>query len=262
MPENKLHCHGCGTGKPIVWVHGFPLDHTMWQYQYEELTEFRSLAVDLRGFGRSDMPVDQLSLGQMAEDVNDLLEVTIPEQPFVYVGLSMGGYIAWQFLQQPARQRLSALILCDTRAAADSEEMRRARRLTARRVLEEGPTVIADPMLEKLFAPSTVERREDRVRATREVMMATGSPAIAAALQAMADRPDATDLLAQIDVPTLLICGREDQITAASEMATMAERIPGACLEVIPDAGHMSPLEQPESVNRIIRQFLTETANW
>jgi pimeloyl-ACP methyl ester carboxylesterase len=232
----------------------------MWQYQYETLTEFRSLAVDLRGFGRSGLAIDQLSLGQMADDLNDLLEAKIPGQSFIYVGLSMGGYIAWQFLQRPARQRLAALILCDTRAAADSKEIQRARRVSARRVLDEGPAVIIEPMLEKLFSPTTRQRSDDRIRATREVMLATEPAVIAAALQAMAERPDATKLLGQIDVPTLLICGQQDEITTASEMASMAERMPNAHLEVIPDAGHMAPLEQPELVNKAIRKFLRESA--
>ena len=115
-------------------------------------------------------------------------------------------------------------------------------------------------MLEKLFSPTTRQRSDDRIRATREVMLATEPAVIAAALQAMAERPDATKLLGQIDVPTLLICGQQDEITTASEMASMAERMPNAHLEVIPDAGHMAPLEQPELVNKAIRKFLRESA--
>jgi len=227
----------------------------MWQYQYEEMTEYRSIAVDLRGFGRSPLVNDEFALSDLADDLKQLVKVELGSEPFVYAGLSMGGYIAWEFLDNPP-ENLAGLILCDTRAADDQEEMKRVRRLSARNVLEEGPAAIVDPMLKKLFAEPTFEKLPDRVLDTRAVMLGTDRKTVAGALNAMADRPDSTARLAKITVPTLLICGELDQITKVDEMAQMAEQIPDAKLSIISNAGHMCPLERPDVVNIMIRDFV------
>lgn len=253
--QPSLKIHDTGSGPPILWVHGFPFDHTMWQCQYEEINEYRSVAVDLRGFGGSPSAGDTFSLADWADDLKQVVKEQIGDEPFVYAGLSMGGYIAWEFLNDPPKN-LAGLILCDTKSAADSEEMKRARRLSATRVLAEGSAVIVDPMLKKLFAEPTFERLPDRVLDMREVMLATDPKTIATALNAMADRPDSSSRLDQIDMPTLLICGEFDQISTADEMERMAERIPGAEMAIISNAGHMAPLEQPGAVNIVVRKFV------
>jgi 3-oxoadipate enol-lactonase len=249
-------CYDQGQGRPILWVHGFPLDHTMWMHQIEGLDGFRHLAVDLRGFGKSAcLPVDKMSMSLLSEDLRKIVEERIGSEPFVYAGLSMGGYIAWPFIQDPPAN-LRGLILCDTRAAADSEEAARARRISAERVLSEGSEHVVAAMLEKLFAAGTRTANPDRIEATRQVMQATPPESIAAALRAMADRPNSTERLNQLDVPTLLVCGEHDQITSVAEMSEMATQIRGCRLAVIPGAGHMAPLEQPDAVNLVLREFL------
>jgi pimeloyl-ACP methyl ester carboxylesterase len=111
-------------------------------------------------------------------------------------------------------------------------------------------------MLPKLMSPKTMERWPVLVANVQSMMLRNKPAGIAAAALGMAARPDCTDLLPQIDVPTLLICGQDDQVTPPAEMQKMAEAIPGAQFVQIPNAGHLSPLENPDAVNGAINRFL------
>jgi len=248
-----------GSGMPVLLVHGFPLDHSMWQGQLDGLSSHCHLiAPDLPGFGKTTgRDVDAFSMADMADDLNEFLRQRNVEQPFAFCGLSMGGYIAWQFWRRH-RHRLAALILCDTRAAADSFEAARGRRETADRVLKEGSAVVASSMIEKLFAPSTIAARPDLVERVREVMLGTSPQTIARSLWGMSQREDFTDSLSQIDLPVLLICGENDAITPITEMRSMAAAMPAARLVSVHNAGHLAPLEQPSPVNQAIHEFLRE----
>lgn len=258
-----LHLVEGGAGPPLLLVHGFPLDHTMWQGQMAELAAHtRVLAPDLRGFGRSEGGSDEIVLmEQFADDLAALLDARGVDQPVVFCGLSMGGYIAWQFFRRHP-QRLRGLILCDTRAAADAEITARARLANARRVLDEGLEFLAEGMLEKLFAAETHRCRPDRIEAMRQVMLAASPAGVAAALRGMAARPDASAWLPDINLPVLVVCGREDALSTVAEMREIAERLPQARFVEIADAGHMSPLEQPQVVNQAICEFLSSLPNW
>lgn len=245
-----------GAGPVLLLVHGFPLDHQMWTHQFSGLArEFRLVAPDLRGFGGSSPLDGELTLASLADDLALLLDQLSIREPVTYVGLSMGGYIGWQFWSRHA-QRVNALVMCDTRAAADAETAAEARRRLADRVLAEGVPVLTEEMLPRLFAPSSPRDRAEEVRRTLEVMNSTSARTIAAAQRAMAARPDMTAALANIHVPVLAICGAEDRITPPAEMRAMAERIPGASYVEIPAAGHMAPLENPDAVNESLRRFL------
>jgi pimeloyl-ACP methyl ester carboxylesterase len=246
-----------GQGDPLLLVHGFPLDHTMWEGQIEELSkECRVLAPDLRGFGLSGVSADVVSMRQFADDLAGLLDRLDATGPVTLCGLSMGGYIAWDFWRRH-RRRLGRLILCDTRAAADTPEAAQMRRETADRVATEGTSMLAEGMLAKLFTPSTLEHRREIVASTRDVILNAPVAGVAAASRGMAQRADAWELLDEIDVPTLVICGRHDAISTVDEMRGIAGRIAGATFVEIPDAGHMSPLENPAAVNAAIRDFLS-----
>jgi 3-oxoadipate enol-lactonase len=245
-----------GKGSPLVLVHGFPLDHSMWQGQLDGLADrYLLIAPDLRGFGASDVTAGTVSMQQMADDIAALLAAMQVTEPVAFCGLSMGGYVAWQFaLRHP--QRLARLILCDTRAIADAPEAAEGRRKTASKVLTEGAKVVADAMLPKFFAPATQQRHPEVIEATRQVILRTNPQGIAAALLGMAERPDVTSRLAEIRVPALVICGRHDVISAPAEMRQIAEQLPDARFVEIEDAGHMAPFEQPAAVNSAIREFL------
>jgi len=245
-----------GSGLPIVLVHGFPLDHTMWTAQIDALSkEYRVIGPDLRGFGRSGVTDAAVSMEQFADDLAALLDALPLAEPLVLCGLSMGGYIALQFCRKYAA-RLRGLILCDTRAVGDTPEAAAARRDMAGRVLREGPAPLVESMLPRLLAPATFAQRPELVAALRGVMMANDRRGIAAAALGMAQRPDCTPLLDCIACPTLVIVGQLDAISTPAEMRAIAAATPRARLVEIAGCGHMSPLERPEEFNAALRDFL------
>lgn len=256
LHDTTLNVADVGSGPVLLLVHGFPLDHSMWRHQLESLSDdYRVIAPDLRGFGASTGATETITMEQLADDLAELLDALDIAEPITCCGLSMGGYVAWQFWQRHA-SRLARLIVCDTRAIADSEEAARGRRDMANRVLSDGATIIADAMLPKLFSEKTVREQADTVAATRQVMQSTAPKAVAGALRGMAQRPDMTSALPNIDVPTLVICGEHDVISTIDEMRSIADALPNAIFVEVPDSGHMTPLEDPQTVNAAIREFL------
>lgn len=257
--SSSLHFVDQGRGQALLLVHGFPLDHTMWREQVSELSkDFRVLAPDLRGFGQSsqmDGDDSVVSMAEFADDLAALLTALQVKEPVTLCGLSMGGYVAFQFAaRHPGK--LGRLILCDTKAAADTQEAAENRHKLAAKVLSEGSQVAAEAMLPKLFSKRASESKVGCVEETRQVILRTRPQAIAAALRGMAGREDFTARLGLIDVPTLVLCGAEDVITPPAEMRSIAAAIPGAEYCEVPAAGHMSPLEDPQTVNQALRRFL------
>ncbi|MBX3414002.1 MAG: alpha/beta fold hydrolase [Pirellulales bacterium] len=252
----KIEVDDRGRGLPVLFVHGFPLDHSMWQAQIDELSAgYRTIAPDLRGFGASGPSSGTVTMRQFADDLATLLDQFKVTEPVVLCGLSMGGYVAWQFWRHHG-QRLRALILCDTKASADSEEAVAGRHKLAAAVIATGHGAARDAMLPKLFARGTAERQPVLLERTKGMIGRAQPESIAAALRGMAERPDATPWLAQIRVPTLVIVGAEDTITTLDEMRGMADKIDGAELVVVPEAGHMAPMERPDIVTPAIASFL------
>jgi pimeloyl-ACP methyl ester carboxylesterase len=249
-----------GSGLPVVLLHGFPLDHTMWAAQIEALADVaRVIAPDLRGFGRTRLGTINTAAGvsmeQHADDVAELLDRLAIREPVVLCGFSMGGYVAWQVVRKYP-ERLRALVPWDTRVIADTDEARAGRIKMAENVAEWGSARVADMMGPKLFAAETFQKLPDVVTAVREVVGRTTPAGIAAAALGMAARPDMTRLLPTIKVPTLVIVGEHDAISSPPEMKGIAEAIPGAEFVVIPDAGHMSTMENPQAANEAIVGFV------
>jgi pimeloyl-ACP methyl ester carboxylesterase len=191
---------------------------------------------------------------RMADDLAELLDAIGVNEPVTLCGLSMGGYVAWQFALRH-RQRLARLILCDTRAVADNAETAANRISLAERVQKEGAAFVAESMLPKLFAPATIEANADCVEATRQVILRTSPQGIAAASRGMAQRPDVTEKLSQLEIPALVICGEHDPISKPEEMRDIAATLPQGRYVEIAGAGHMAPLEKPAEVNAAIREF-------
>ncbi len=253
---HSLQVRQQGAGTPVLFVHGFPLDHQMWNEQFSVLgRSFRLIAPDLRGFGGSSIASGTVRMEDYADDLANLLDAMAIREPIVICALSMGGYIAFQFALK-YRAKLRGLVLCDTRSAADKPEAAAGRLKTADQVLAEGPTALADGMIPKLFGPAALKDQPEIVAQTRQIILKTSREGIAAALRGMAERPDVTSALPNLDVPALLICGSEDVITPAKEMATVAAALPNARFVEIQGAGHMSPLEAPAEVNLALTEFL------
>lgn len=245
-----------GSGTVVVCLHGFPLNHHMWRDQLSGLSsQARIIAPDLRGFGMSEVTPGVVTMEQFADDTNGLLDALDINQPIVLCGLSMGGYVAWQFIRK-YRERLKGLILCDTRAVADTTEGIENRQRLAKLVHEKGSDAAAAAMLPNLFARTTIEERDEIVQFTRQMMLNNQAEGIAAALLGMAQRPDVRGWLPGIDIPSLLIGGAEDKISSPTEMREIAAAMPNARFVEIPSSGHMSVLENPAAANEAIRDFL------
>jgi 3-oxoadipate enol-lactonase len=246
-----------GDGPPLVFVHGFPLDHSLWDAQRREFrTHYRVLAPDLRGFGRSEVAVELPGgLDDFADDLAAILDAVDVRQPITLCGLSMGGYIALAFWRRH-RSRIDRLVLCHTKSTADSPEAAAQRVDLATKVLQDGPRVVAEAMMPRLFGSRTNEDQPAVVDRVRHVMLATTSRGIAAAQHAMARRPDSTGQLPEMALSTLVICGAEDRISTPEEMRSMAGLLPHSQYVEIPGAGHLSPLEKPAQFNAALRPFL------
>ncbi len=245
-----------GEGLPVLCVHGFPLDHSMWQGQYSSsISGVRWIVPDLRGFGASQVSSGLVTMAQYADDLAALLDAMGVDGPVVYCGLSMGGYVGWEMADRH-RQRLAAMILCDTRAAADTPETARGRQLLADRVLADGPEQLVQSMVPKLFHESAIASQREWVKSTKRVMETSSRQGIAAALRGMAQRRDLRTLAAALHLPVLLLCGVNDGITPLTEMEELARTMPQATLVPIPDSAHMAPLENPGAANQAIQAFL------
>ena len=244
-----------GDGAAVVLLHGFPFDRSMWREQLEALGgEFRVVAPDLRGLGETPLGDDVVSLEAMAEDVAALLD-ELNLGRVVLGGLSMGGYVAFEFFRK-FPERVRALVLADTRPQADTEDGRRTREENAQRALKEGMAPIVETMLPKLLSAGTRERGGEVLERVRAMMLDTNPEGAAAALRAMAGRRDQTDLLPSVGVPTLIVVGSEDSITPPSDAEGMNAKIEGSRLVVIEGAGHVSNVERPEEFNRALVEFL------
>jgi 3-oxoadipate enol-lactonase len=245
-----------GQGLPLLFVHGYPLNHRMWDPQIQGLAEVaRVLAPDLRGHGDSQAVPGPYSVDLFADDLAAFLDALGVRQKIVLCGLSMGGYIVFAFYRKYAA-RLAGLILTATRAGADNPQARLGRDQSAELARQQGVNAIVEAMLPKLVAPVTYQTRPELVEQVRQIMAATSLEGVLGDLIALKERPDSTPTLAEIAVPTLLLPGTQDQIIPLQEAELMRAGIRGARLELIPDAGHLTNLENPAAFNAAVRAFL------
>ncbi len=243
-----------GEGAPMLFIHGFPFDRTMWRHQLAGLSRWKRIALDLRGAGASSAPAAGYSVARYADDIVAVLDALGLERTVV-CGLSLGGYILFELLRRHSG-RVRAAVFCNTKAAADSAEARRGRDEMAALAEREGTGAVAERLLPQLLAPATFAAQPDVVAHVREMIGRTPLPGLVGALRALRDRPDSTPTLGGITVPTLVVAGADDQIAPADGMRAMAQAIPGAQFAVIPAAGHLAPLEQPLATSRALADFL------
>jgi 3-oxoadipate enol-lactonase len=247
---------GEGPGEPLILLHAFPLNGRMFEPQMEALSGGRRvIAPDYPGFGRSPRTPAQPDVRYYAEGVRGLLD-RLGLERVVLGGVSMGGYVAFGCMRL-FPERVSGLILANTRPDADPEETRESRNNMARRVADEGVEVLVELQMPRLLARDTLERNEEVVQKVRDMILESSPGGVVAALGAMRERPDSTPLLGEIEIPTLVIGGEEDEISSPEVMGAMAEKIPGSRHVTLPRAGHLSNLEAPESFNAALTEFLT-----
>lgn len=251
----SLAYHDQGKGLPIVFLHAFPLNRTMWAQQEAALSsQFRIITIDLRGHGESDAPLWRYTLDQTAEDVRSLLDHLAIQQA-LFVGLSMGGYILFAFYRKYA-DRVKGMVLADTKAQADTAEGKEGRFQMAQLAYKQGPSAIADLTLPKLLSPATIQSKPEIVQRIRTMIEGNQMSGIVGDLMAMAERPNSVPFLKEITCPTQIIVGDLDQATPPTDATLLAEQIPHARLAIIPNAAHLSNIEQPEEFNRIIAAFV------
>ncbi|MCL5428602.1 MAG: alpha/beta hydrolase [Chloroflexi bacterium] len=252
----KLHFEERGRGLPLLLIHGFPFSGRMWAGQLESLSKSaRVLAPDLPGFGDSPARQGAASVDQYAEDCLSVLDALHIMDPVVIGGLSMGGYIALAAARL-FPLRVSGLILASTRAGADTAESKTTRDKTIAQVKESGASVVAESMYPKLLSSDTYKDQPAVANELKAIMRTATSEGVIAALAAMRDRLDSTDLLPNLHMPVLIIHGKDDRVIPPAEAEGMAKAIPNNALHLIDKAGHLPNLEQPEEFNRSVTKFL------
>jgi 3-oxoadipate enol-lactonase len=247
-----------GRGPAVVLLHPFPAHHEIWLPVAQTLApRYRLIMPDLRGHGESALGEGPATMEKHAADLARVMDATgVDRAPIV--GVSIGGYVVFEFWRR-FRERISALVLCNTKAQADSEEARAGRLVAAEDVLQRGTEPFLETMIQKLFGETTRRSRPDLVEGALRMMRQMSAEDVAGVQRGMAERPDSVATLRNINVPTLILTGDEDVMTGVPEAKLMQQNIPGSDMKVIARAGHYSPWEQPEEAGKLLRQFLEST---
>ncbi|MEV4056381.1 alpha/beta fold hydrolase [Amycolatopsis sp. NPDC049688] len=250
---------GPENGRPVLLVHGHPFDRSMWQPQAEHLAAngYRVITPDLRGYGASPTQDTKTGLDVFAGDLVDLAD-HLELDRFVLGGLSMGGQIVMQLVRDHPG-RVQALVLADTFASLDTPQAKQARYDTADRITEEGMERYAEELLPKMISKQTRATRPDVEAHVRRMMRNAPSEGAAAALRGRAERPDYTNSLHKIDIPTLVVVGSEDEFTPVSDAELIHREIRTSTLVVLEGAGHLPNLERETEFNEALSTFLNDS---
>jgi 3-oxoadipate enol-lactonase len=250
---------GNTSASPVLFLHGFPFSHTMWGAQLEAVGRmYRAIAYDIRGHGDSFVGDGQFTIEGHVDDLIGLMD-HLKIHKAAIVGLSMGGYITLRALERNP-ERFKAAVLCDTRSEADSNEGKLKRAAGVVSVKEHGSEVFAGAFVKAVFAPESFKTKADAVASIQRTIKHTPPLSIAGTLIALAARTDTTASLASIKVPTLILVGEHDATTPPAASQAMHERIPGSEFHIIPQAAHMSNLENPDFFNEKLLIFLKRVA--
>jgi 3-oxoadipate enol-lactonase len=244
-----------GSGPPVVLLHPFPANHDLWKPAAQALvSRYRVILPDLRGHGDSGIGEGPATMEKHAADVARVLDhEEIGRAPFI--GVSIGGYVLFEFWRK-YRLRVEALVLCNTKASADTAEARSGRLQAAADVIERGTEPFFESMVSKLMGKTTCNTRPDLVEGALRMMRKMSPQDVAMVQRGMAARQDSVETLKTINVPTLIVTGEEDILTGVNEAELMRQNLQGSQMKVIAKAGHYSPWEQPEEVGRLLRQFV------
>lgn len=253
----KLACDEFGDpqGAPVVLLHAFPMSAEMWRPQRDALKNFRAVAPNFRGFGGTPLSAPWF-IENAVDDVFETLDA-LEIKSAAFAGLSMGGYVAMRAAQK-FPQRVARLILCDTRAEADTNEAKLKRAGGVELVRAKGSAAFVETFLRDALSPQTQAGGREAADFLKKTASAASPEAIMSALAALAARLDMTEALSKISVPTLIMVGARDKITPLPLSEAMRARIPGAQLSVIEGAGHFSNAENPAAFNERLLKFLTD----
>lgn len=242
-----------GEGLPLLFIHGFPLSRRMWTPQLQDLSsDYRVLALDLRGFGGSSKPKSSYSVEVFAEDVASFIEEVV-RSSVVLIGHSMGGYIAFQLLRRNPSLVLS-MVLVNTKAETDPDEKALITEMS-NIIRRNGKEKFFRWLAQRLLAPEKSSKPK-LLEQVVELMENADEETLTSVLKALAERPNYAGLLKKVRTPTLIIAGDHDQLIPVESALNMARKIPGSAVALIKGAGHLPNIEKPEEFNNVIRRFL------
>lgn len=241
---------------PVIFLHGYPFDKSMWLNQIDFLkASHRLIACDIRGFGKSTDEDSPLSIDLFGQDLIKFMDKLNIEKAIV-CGLSMGGFITLN-AHNRFPERFKALILCDTQCIADTAEVKEKRYKIITEIEKTGVTDFNEGFIKSVFHKDSIAGKNDLVEQLRTVVFNNTQHIISQGLVALAERSETCSGLNEITIPTLIICGREDEVTPLVQSEEMHRNIKGSILHVIERAGHVSNLEQPDEFNKHLLAFLT-----
>lgn len=245
-----------GLGRPLLLLHAFPLGADMWRPQLERVPRgWRFIAPDLRGLGGSTLDGDHaVVVEDYAHDAFALLDDLRLERA-VIGGLSLGGYVTMA-MHRREPGRFAGILLADTKAAADSDEGRRGRRVMLDTVRSGGVPAIVDEMLGKLAGETSRRERPEIIAGVRQMIASAPQAGVEAAIYALMHRPDATAGLSTIACPALVVVGEEDRVTPLADAEALHRSIAGSQLATVPRAGHLSNLEAADEFSTTITGWL------
>jgi pimeloyl-ACP methyl ester carboxylesterase len=252
--DAEISYHVLGDGPPIILLHPFPANHEFWLPAAQSLlTRYRLILPDLRGHGDSDIGDGPATMRKLAADIVRVMDDAGVDRS-AFAGVSIGGYALFEFWRRH-RDRVSALVLCNTKARADSGEARSARLQSATEIMERGTEPFFETLIPKLLGETTRNTRPDLVEGALRMMRKMSAEDVAMVQRGMAQRPDSVSTLKMISVPTLIVSGEEDLFAGAAEAELMRQNILGSKVKIIPKAGHYSAWERPKEVGELLREF-------
>lgn len=241
---------------PIIFLHGYPFDKTMWQSQIDFLkSSYRLIPCDIRGFGKSKDEISSLSIDLFGEDLISFMDKLNIDKAII-CGLSMGGFIALNVVERYPN-RFEALILCDTQCIADTIGLKEERYKIIDEIKVDGAANFNEKFIKSVFHKDSITNKMELVEQLKKVVFSNSTHIIQQGLVALAERSATCSTLNEIKIPTLIICGREDNVTPLEQSQFMNENIRGSILHIIDKAGHVSNLEQPNEFNKHLLNFLT-----
>jgi pimeloyl-ACP methyl ester carboxylesterase len=246
---------GNSKNQPIIFLHGFPYDNKMWDFQVNHFKkDFYCIRYDIRGLGKSGPGNGQFTMESFVDDLFSIIQELSVKNPII-CALSMGGYITLRAIERN-QSKFKAVILCDTRTESDSDEGKLKRSAGIKKVNEEGSAAFAKGFVPNCFAEATIKNNSKLYKSILNRAKKSDPVGVKGSLLAMLSRTDTTNSIKKIRIHALIIVGEQDTLTPVEAMKKMAKNIRNSDFHIIPGAGHMTPLERPDLVNKKIEEFL------
>ena len=253
----SIYQEGDSSKRTIIFVHGFPYDHSMWDGQVSEFSSlYNCVTYDIRGLGESPAGDGQFTMESFADDLEFIIDLLKLDKP-VLCGLSMGGYLSLRAVER-FEEKFGGLILCDTKSIADDNAGKLKRAAGIAKINRQGLDVFVKEFVPNCFTPESIKKLGRKYSDIIEKSSSFDPLGVKGCLLAMLGRNDTTEYLGKIKIPVLVLCGEKDKLTPVDSMKAMAGKIQNSSFVVIPDSGHMTPIENPIEVNKAIGEFLSE----